>query len=366
MKSFLRRCVNTAAILIFLFAPLAAQELHKVNPAICGDCMAKPAEWYRSSEAVRIADNFLLYQRRDGGWPKNIRMAEPLKPAERAGVIDENELNDSTIDNSSTWTQLYFLARVYDATHQERVLAAFNRGVDYLLRAQYPNGGWPQYFPLRTNYSRHITFNDDAMTGVLNLLYDASQGQPPFAFVDADRRKHASDAVARGVQLILKTQIRVNGKLTAWCAQYDEVTLAPAGARTYELPSISGNESVGIVRFLMRLPHPDAAVRDAIESAVAWFRKSAVSGQRIEDKPDTSHPEGYDRVAVHDPSAGLLWARFYEIDTNRPFFSGRDGVKHYEMSEIEYERRAHYAWWGTWPADLLSRDYPAWRQRVTQ
>lgn len=344
----------------------SAQELHKTNPTICGDCMDKPAAWYRSDEAVRIADNFLLYQRREGGWPKNIRMAEPLAPAKRAEVVDEKDLNDSTIDNSSTWTQLEYLARVYDATRLDRFRDAFDRGFDYLLRAQYPNGGWPQYFPLRTNYSRHITFNDDAMTGVLNLLYDAAQGLPPYAFIDADRRKRGGDAVARGVQLILKMQIRVNGQLTAWCAQYDETTLAPAAARAYELPSISGDESVGILRFLMRLPHPDAAVRHAIESAVAWFQRSAIPGERIEDKPDASFPDGYDRVIVRDPNAPPLWARFYEIESNRPFFCGRDGVKHYDLREVEYERRAHYSWMGVWPAELLARDYPAWQQRLAE
>src|SRR5689334_4642598 len=146
--------LHTKHILILTMLSLApfarAQELHKVNPAICGDCMDKPAAWYRSDEAIRIANNFLLYQRHDGGWPKNIRMAEPLKPADRAKVIDEADLNDSTIDNSATWTQLRYLARVYDGTHDDRYRDAFNRGLDYLLRAQYPNGGWPQYFPLRT------------------------------------------------------------------------------------------------------------------------------------------------------------------------------------------------------------------------
>ena len=67
-----------------------------------------------------------------------------------------------------------------------------------------------------------------------------------------------------------------------------------------------------------------------------------------------------------DQNAKPMWARFYEIDTNRPFFCGRDGVKKYALAEIEYERRNGYAWLGYWPESLLSKDYPAWKARLKQ
>lgn len=64
-------------------------------------------------------------------------------------------------------------------------------GLDYLLAAQYPNGGWPQFYPLRSDYSRHITFNDDAMTDVLALLEDVANARAlPFA-EDAHRLRAA-------------------------------------------------------------------------------------------------------------------------------------------------------------------------------
>ena len=65
---------------------------------------------------------------------------------------------------------------------------SFERGLDFLLAAQYPNGGWPQFFPLRDDYSRHVTFNDGAMVGVLRLLREVGAGTPPFGFVDPPRR----------------------------------------------------------------------------------------------------------------------------------------------------------------------------------
>ena len=92
-----------------------------------------------------------------------------------------------------------YLASVYAATRDDRFRSSFLAGVDFLLAAQYPNGGWPQYFPLRADYSRHITFNDEAMTGVLQMLDDVARSRPMVAFVDASRRARAADAVARGV-----------------------------------------------------------------------------------------------------------------------------------------------------------------------
>ena len=101
---------------------------------------------------------------------------------------------------------------------------------------------------------------------------------------------------------------------------------------------------------------------DAIEAAVAWLKSVQIKGLRLEQRQDPSLPEGRDVVAVQDPAASPLWARFYEIGTNRPIFSGRDGVIRYSLAEIEHERRIGYAWLGTWPARLLDSEYPSWKK----
>ncbi|HVF97585.1 MAG TPA: pectinesterase family protein, partial [Flavisolibacter sp.] len=58
-----------------------------------------------------------------------------------------------------------------------------------------------------------------------------------------------------------------------------------------------------------------------------------------------------------------IWARFYDIETNKPFFTGRDGIKRWDVSHIESERRNGYAWYGTWPQKLLEKDYPVWLKK---
>src|SRR5215217_5429666 len=301
-----------------------------------------------SAEALRIADNVVLYQRSSGGWPKNIDMAKPLNESGKASLLRDQKKTDSTIDNGATYTQLSFLARVWTAQGQERHRESFLKGFDYLLKAQYPNGGWPQFYPDLSGYYKHITYNDDAMIGVMKLLRDVASAKPVYAFVDEARRARAASGVKKGIECILKTQVVVNAKRTVWCAQHDEVTLAPAPARKFEVVSLSGGESVGIVRFLMSIKDPSPAVVDSIESAIAWFEQSQLKGIKWVNS-----------VVLPDPEGGPIWARFYEIGTNRPIFVGRDGVVKYSLAEIEHERRTGYNWYVEEPAKLLERDYPA-------
>ena len=348
------RSVLTFLFIIAGFVPVASAQI------AWKDCLAQPEAWYGGVEAIRIADDVLLYQRRTGGWPKNIDMAQALPPAERARVADEKDQADSTIDNGATYTQMRYLARVFAASRLDRFRAVFLEALDYLFASQYRNGGWPQFYPLRPNYSRHITFNDDATIGVMRLLRDIADNRAPFEFVDASRRRRAAQAVSLGVEVILEIQVRVNGRLTAWCAQHDERTLEPRPARSYEHVSLSGRESVEIVRFLMGIEKPDRRIITAIESAVAWLREVELKGIRVVRTAGPVPGQRDDAAVEKDPSASRLWARFYQIGTNRPIFSGRDGVVKYGLAEIEYERRANYSWYGDWPADLIEKDYPRW------
>ncbi|MHA6249325.1 pectate lyase [Pontibacter sp. CAU 1760] len=326
--------------------------------------LAQNKAWYASAEASRIADNLLLYQHSNGGWDKNTDMAIVLTEAEKTQLQSPAEKGSvSTIDNGATYTQLEYLANVYDTTGEERYKDSFLRGVDYLLEAQYENGGWPQFYPIRKGYYEYITFNDGAMIGVMELLREVANQNSPYVFVDAARRDRAAKAIEKGLDVILKTQIRVDGKLTAWCAQHDHITLAPQKARAYELPSISGGESIGILKYLMEIEKPGPRVAQAVEGAVSWLDQAKITGVRLQRTGDPAHPASRDVVVVHDTSAPPLLARFYDIETGKPMFSGRDGIVRHTLAEIEQERRAGYSWYISFPEKLLSEAYPHWKQQ---
>lgn len=344
--------------------PVDCPVAEAVPIAVAWDDIAdQDAAWYATPEALSLAENVLYYRNANGGWPKNIDMTT------RATPLDAT----STIDNDGTTTQIDYLARVYSASACSRYGDAALAGIQYLLDAQYDNGGWPQIYPNATDYHTHITFNDNAMVHVLELLRSVSRRAAPYAFADEALATTAGEAVQRGIGVILATQIVIDGVKTGWCAQHDEVTLAPAQARTYELPSLSGSEGANLLRFLMTIEDPSPEVRAAVQAAAAWFEQVALSGIRIDAIDDATQTSGEDRVVVQDPAAPLLWARFYELGTNRPIFSSRCEVpecaadpffmRRYSLAEIENERRVGYAWYGNWPRQLLATTYPEWRAR---
>lgn len=341
----------------------ACAENAPASPVPWQDVLEQPAAWYGTPEAESIAAKVLLFQTPDGGWPKNRDMTRDPEPNPDPGVGSHEDITLPTIDNGATTTQLIFLGRVYAFKPSDRIREALDRGIDYLLAAQYPNGGYPQFFPLRKGYYSRITFNDNAMVSALEVLRDVAQARAPFSGMDSARRERARIAVERGIACILACQVKVKERLTVWCAQHDEVTLAPAPARKYEHVSLSGSESVGIVRFLMSVPKPDARVTTSVHAAIVWFQSAALRGIRIERVPAPQTKKGFDRRVVEDPGAPPLWARFYEIGTNRPIFGGRDGEIHYRLDEVELERRAGYSWYVDSPAKLLTKEYPAWCKR---
>jgi PelA/Pel-15E family pectate lyase len=315
----------------------------------------RPLDWYTSPEARCVAANILSFQSDSGGWPKNVDTTA-------AAYTGNRDQLKATFDNGATTDELRVLARMYNATHDEQYRNAFDRGLTYILKAQYANGGWPQFFPSGRKYARYITFNDDAMVRLMRLLQEITQSKA-YDFVDAERHAEVRQAFDRGVQCILKCQVEVAGKPTAWCAQHDEIDFRPRPARSYELVSLSGAESVEIVRLLMSLDSPSPQVVQSIEAAVAWFEAAKLPGIRQEERADAASPKGWNKVVVTDPSAPPMWARFYEIGTNRPIFSDRDGVAKHDLAEIGYERRNGYAWLGYWPQRLLATEYPAWRKK---
>jgi PelA/Pel-15E family pectate lyase len=306
----------------------------------------KSDDWYRGPEAARVAENVLSYQTPRGDWPKNLDTSAKRFEGDRATL-------QGTFDNGATVGETRFLARAYRLTHDDRFREAFDRSLTHIVAAQYKNGGWPQTSPPGAGYARHITFNDNTMVNLMELLRDVAKSDD-FQFVANEKRDAARQAFDKGIQCILACQVKVRGARTVWCAQHDEKTREPRGARTYELPSLSGSESAGNVLLLMSLDNPSPEVIRAVDAGAAWFAASKQTGIR-------QVVVNGDKKVVPASDAPPLWARFYEIDTNRPFFCGRDGVKKYDIAEIESERRNGYAWYGNWGSRVAAR-YADWKK----
>jgi PelA/Pel-15E family pectate lyase len=334
----------------------------------------RDSAWYAGADARRVADIVVSFQTPAGGWGKNMDMSkEARRPGERYGPNNlskflvpgdfdepkEPEWNYiGTIDNDATISQIRFLAKVTAAVGARdgaAYRAAFLRGIHYLLEAQYPNGGWPQVWPLEGGYHDAITYNDSAMTQVMDIMRHVADGKDEFAFVPKDIRKRAAASFERGMRCVLATQIVSGGRLTVWAQQVDALTLTPVSARNYEMPSESGGESADLLLMMMDdLPHPTVKEQQSIRAAKAWFKKVAIYGQSYGRTADG-------RGLTPTPGAGPLWARYYQIDTEKPIFGDRDKTIHDNLNDLSRERRNGYSWFGAAPQRALDR-YEKWAQ----
>lgn len=308
-------------------------------------------DWFAGSEARTLADNLLSYQLPCGGWSKNIDFARHARrPGERPyrswGPV-------GTFDNQATWKHLRFIARVHRATGQARYQGAFLRGLRYVFDAQYPTGGWPQVYPLIGGYHDQITLNDGALPGIVGLLCDVAFARPGLEFVPEEERSRAQQALDRALDCVLKCQIVVEGERTAWCQQYDAATFEPTAARSYEVVALASQESAWLLGALMDLPEPTPETIRAVRSGMKWLEARAIEGLRWQWTDDGP-------MAVPDPQAPPIWARFYRIGDNRPVFCDRSGNVYDDVNLVPKERRRFYAWYVSFQfADVLAK-YPSW------
>ncbi|MES2777216.1 MAG: pectate lyase [Bacteroidota bacterium] len=321
---------------------------------------------YKPDEIAAIADNILLYQKDNGGWPKNYDIQAILTDAQKDSLRKVKHILNTTFDNSTTWSHVECLAKVYTATKNEAYKVACLKGLDFILSAQYANGGWPQYFPLMKDYSKYITYNDDVFTGIMGVLKNINDAKPWFSFIENDRRSKLKAAFEKGLDCIINTQITDNASPTAWCQQHDDKTLQPAWARAFEPPSICNGESADVVLLLMNIKNPDKKIINAVQNAVAWFNESKIMNTRVKTIQAPVDTTKYtisktDKVVVTDPTAPPIWTRYYELKTHRPMFCNRDRKIVYSLAEVERERRDGYGWHTYAPQKVLDL-YKNWHQ----
>ncbi len=351
---------------------------------------------HKKRNALQIGDNIVAFQRSHGGWRKGLVVdrsytAYELEKLKKQELAYEKQFDtatsgiyshkSSTFDNDATHSYIRYLLRISKATNLEKYKKATIRALMYVLSAQYDTGGWPQNYPNTSSYGGNVTFNDGAMVGVLTALNEAKSKE--YAFIPNELRTRIELSLLKGIEYILRTQIVQGGIHTGWAAQYDSNFNATTG-RLYELTAIDTSVTSDVIRFLMKDEVPSSNVISSVISSVKWLRSVKIRNTIMEKiysfeklKPLITFTResgnekrslrvhkgrGFDYKIVKKNGKNVrpIWARLYSITGSQPIFGDSDGNLFFHLSDIDYERRTGYRWYGYWPARVIDKEYMKW------
>ena len=288
-------------------------------------------EKYLLDAAVETARALVKGQLHSGCWAEFIEFDPEKRKAHGYrvdGPLTARARNTSTLDDNKSQSATRFMMHVDRALgfKDPSIHEATHYALDGLMKAQYPNGAWPQRFSTppnpaeypvvkanypdtwpRTfpgvNYAGFYTLNDNAQADVIETLFEAAE-------IYGDARYSAS--ARKGGDFLVLAQMPE--PQPAWSQQYN-AQMQPAWARKFEPASITGGESQGAIRILMDVYRHtgDKKYLEPIPRALDYLEKSQLPGGRM--------------------------ARFYELKTNRPLYF----TKQYELVYTADDVPTHYA-----------------------
>lgn len=266
-----------------------------------------------------------------GGWTysiefdlvRNRNRYHHLDPQKTANYERLN--NTTTFDDDTTQSATRLLMAVDQHIDDPLVDAAVQRALECFLAAQYKegpwDGAWPQRYPPAKNYGAYPTFNDNTMSDCVSTMLIAAKqyGDPRYM-----------ESVKRCLEFYLRAQLPE--PQSAWAQQYDE-NLRPAPARRFEPAAVTGGESSGNMQLLMDmyLEFGDQRYLDAVRKAIDWYRRSRIGG---------TEENG-------------VWARFYELGTNKPLYFTRT----YQLVYTDDDLPVHYSFKSNYGVNQRIRRY---------
>ncbi|HEX8502036.1 MAG TPA: pectate lyase [Pyrinomonadaceae bacterium] len=256
--------------------------------------------------ARRAADALVYGQRPEGGWHYFIdfdpRGTEEWYRAEASrfkwGYEEyRHYYGNATFDDANSAEAARYLLRFYAATLEPAYHPPVVKALDFFVRAQYPNGAWPQRYPLSREFS-HDGFPDYTSFYTLNDGAAAANVLTLVAGYELLGDERYLEAAKRGVDFMIAVQ-GPEGQ-AAWAEQYDPKTSEPAAARTHEPAGFVVRESAEIVQLLetFYLMTGSARYLRPVPGALAWFER--VNRETVELKRPP--------------------ARYYQLGTNLPVY----------------------------------------------
>jgi len=265
-------------------------------------------EGYYLDAAREVAKALVWGQRKIGGWDHRVDVAH-LKPGAKVPARRDGRC---TFDDNITQGALKFLIDADSAMDQPWLTDAVELGLVFMQKSQFANGAWPQWYPLRGGYSDFFTFNDNTINDCIDVMLKAHKAYGKAEYLACAKR---------GGDFIIASQLP--RPQAGWAQQYSH-DMKPAWARSFEPAGLCSAVTARNMRTLVQLYlyTKDDKYLAPVPAAIEWLESSKIGKN--------------------------LWARLYEVKTNRPIYGDRqDGDKvHYDYEKVSLKERTSYGWRG--------------------
>lgn len=256
--------------------------------------------------AEKAADALIFGQRPTGGWhymvdfePKGVQEWYKNQASKfKWGMEEQRFFNgNATFDDGNSQNAIRFLLRLYLISKNEKYKQPILKGLNFILTAQYPNGAFPQRFPLHydfvhdgfPDYTSYYTLNDGATVTAIQVLVDAYENLGDKKYLVAAKR---------AVDFLIAVQGPEDQG--AWAEQYHPDTMQPIKARTHEPAGFVVRES-----------------EQVIETLEMFYE---MTGDRRYLRPIPLCLNWFDRLNKEAIEFKRTPARYYELGTNLPVY----------------------------------------------
>lgn len=263
---------------------------------------------YYFDAARDVARALVWGQRQIGGWDHRVDVAHLTADA-KTPIRKEGRC---AFDDNITQGALKFLIDADSEIDEAWLSEGVALGIAFMIKSQFANGAWPQWYPLRGGYHDYYTFNDNSINDCIDVMLKAHKAYGKDEYLAC---------AERGGEFIIASQLP--GPQAGWAQQYSH-DMKPAWARRFEPLGVCSAATARNIRTLVQLYvyTKDDKYLAPIPAAMEWLEDS-----KIRDN---------------------MWARLYEVKTNRPIYGDReDGNKvHYDYEKVSLKERTSYGWRG--------------------
>ena len=317
---------------------------------------------YYYQAAEKAASAIIWGQSHEGGWNYMVDFAGDRSLKQWYATIGKNGwrleefqhyYGNSTFDDDITSDAARFLLRMYLEKLDPKFKPPLDKAIDFILKSQYAEGGWPQRYPLmhdfnkqgHPDYTSYYTFNDDVTWENVHFLIQCYETLGEQRFLDPIRR---------GMDFYLFSQDGCG----AWGQQLTP-DMKTAGARTYEpaafLPATSCENALLLLKFYELTGDNRYLAR--VPAAIKWLESVELPAGKTDG--DRNYPMFVDPatgkpIYAHRKGSNVKYGFYYTDENDSNLLSHYGGKCRIELQKLKDE----YTRLSTIPAEEATRHSP--------